>query len=118
MKEDTYSPSGALKPVEFTRMEYEYSLRATQMLTKANIVDQESQYEENMEKLHEVKTSITKDRNTMYEDKKKAIMEELSEQGQLMVNLAFEKGASSWLTALPLKEFGYTLNKQQFVDAF
>ena len=53
----------------------------------------------------------------MYEDKKKAIMEELSEQGQLMVNLASEKGASSWLTALPLKEFGYTLNKQQFADA-
>ena len=101
---------------EIAEMEYEYSLRATQMLTKA-IVDQESQYEEDMEKLHEVKTSITKDRNAMYEDKKKAIVEELSEQGQLMVNLASEKGASSWLTALPLKEFGYTLNKQQFADA-
>ena len=34
-----------------------------------------------------------------------------------MVQLASEKGASSWLTALPVKEFGYLLNKQQFSDA-
>ena len=53
----------------------------------------------------------------MYEEKKREIMAELSEQGKLMVNLASEKGASSWLTSLPLKEFGYILNKQQFADA-
>ena len=34
-----------------------------------------------------------------------------------MVKLASEKGSSSWLTALPLKDFGFTLNKQQFADA-
>ena len=34
-----------------------------------------------------------------------------------MLQLATEKGASSWLTSLPLKEFGYVLNKQQFCDA-
>ena len=31
--------------------------------------------------------------------------------------MASEKGASSWLTALPLKSFGYLLNKQEFTDA-
>ena len=30
---------------------------------------------------------------------------------------ASEKGASSWLSALPLKSLGYTLNKQEFRDA-
>ena len=30
---------------------------------------------------------------------------------------AQEKGASSWLSALPLKKLGYTLNKQEFRDA-
>ena len=34
-----------------------------------------------------------------------------------MLELASEKGASSWLTALPIEEFGYLLNKQQFTDA-
>ncbi|KAG1650422.1 Carnitine O-palmitoyltransferase 1, liver isoform [Nymphon striatum] len=34
-----------------------------------------------------------------------------------MLDLASEKGASSWLTALPLKSFGYVLNQQEFADA-
>jgi len=28
-----------------------------------------------------------------------------------------EKGASSWLSALPLKAVGYALSKQEFMDA-
>ena len=34
-----------------------------------------------------------------------------------LLELASEKGASSWLTSLPLKEFGFRLNKQEFADA-
>ena len=33
------------------------------------------------------------------------------------VELAGEKGASNWLTALPISEFGFTLHKGAFVDA-
>ena len=33
------------------------------------------------------------------------------------VNLAKEKGSSSWLTALPLTEYGFTLHKGAFHDA-
>ena len=36
---------------------------------------------------------------------------------QLAMNLAQEKGASSWLTALPLEEHGFTLHKSAFRDA-
>ena len=75
---------------EIADKEYEYSLKATEMLTRA-IVDQKSSYEENKDKLQEIKTSITKDRIKMYEEKKREIMAELSEQGKLMVNLASEK---------------------------
>ena len=31
--------------------------------------------------------------------------------------MACEKGASNWLNAHPLKEYGFDLNKQQFWDA-
>ena len=34
-----------------------------------------------------------------------------------MLELAQEKGSGSWLTALPIKSLGYTLNKQQFRDS-
>ena len=45
------------------------------------------------------------------------MMERLDEKQKLMIKLASEKGASSWLTALPLKEYGYILNRQEFPDA-
>ena len=35
----------------------------------------------------------------------------------LSVDLAQEKGASSWLTTLPLEEYGYSLHKGAFRDA-
>ena len=36
---------------------------------------------------------------------------------QRAMDLGSEKGASTWLTALPLQEQGFTLNKQEFQDA-
>ena len=33
------------------------------------------------------------------------------------VELSTEKGSSSWLTVIPLKELGYNLNKKKFGDA-
>ena len=35
---------------------------------------------------------------------------------QHSMSLAKEKGASSWLTALPVEEFGFTLHKGAFRD--
>ena len=36
---------------------------------------------------------------------------------QLAMNLCQEKGASSWLTVLPIQEYGFTLHKTAFRDA-
>ena len=41
----------------------------------------------------------------------------LDQKKQRLLEGAREKGASLWLSTLPLKRLGYTLNKQQFVDA-
>ena len=41
----------------------------------------------------------------------------ISETTLKLLQLSAEKGASSWLTSLPLKEFGFRLNKQEFGDA-
>ena len=35
----------------------------------------------------------------------------------MAVKLAVEKGASSWLTAIPLDEYGFALHKSAFQDA-
>ena len=45
------------------------------------------------------------------------MMNNLTDTQKLHIDLASEKGASIWLTSLPIKEFGYVLNKQEFNDA-
>ena len=46
-----------------------------------------------------------------------AILTDLERNQQRLITAACEKGASAWLSALPLKKLGYCLNKQQFRDA-
>ena len=41
----------------------------------------------------------------------------LSEKVKRCVELAGEKGAGAWLSALPLQSLGYVLNKQEFRDS-
>ena len=43
--------------------------------------------------------------------------DELDEKGKRLLSCAKEKGASSWLSALPIRKFGYSINKQEFKDA-
>ena len=50
-------------------------------------------------------------------DTAEKIRESLSPSIQLAMDLAQEKGASSWLTALPLEEHGFSLHKSAFRDA-
>ena len=45
------------------------------------------------------------------------ICKDLRPLQQKCVLAAMEKGASSWLSVLPLQHLGYTLNKQEFRDA-
>ena len=42
---------------------------------------------------------------------------ELSSDLQHAMSLAQEQGASSWLSSLPIREFGFTLHKGAFRDA-
>ena len=41
----------------------------------------------------------------------------LPDKTQRAVDLACEKGASNWLTVIPLKDMDFDLNKQEFRDA-
>ena len=59
---------------------------------------------------------MSKAQNDFYIEKEEVMMEKLDEKQKLMIKLASEKGASSWLTAVRLKEYGYILNRQEFTD--
>jgi len=47
----------------------------------------------------------------------KNVCDNLTPKGKRCLELSSEKGASSWLTALPLENLGYSLNKQEFRNA-
>ena len=43
-------------------------------------------------------------------------MENCSSEKKLTINLASQKGASNWLSVLPLKTYNFSLNKSEFKD--
>ena len=51
------------------------------------------------------------------DDKLEDLRNSLPEKTKRAVNLAAEKGASSWLTVIPVKEMDLNLNKREFKDA-
>jgi hypothetical protein len=97
-------------------MEYQFSCQATSGLTEA-ILNEHTEYREDSQRLKEIKEQIRKTRKEFFKCKRDEVVSELSLDQKLQLDLASEKGASSWLTTLPVKEFGYVLNKQEFNDA-
>ena len=96
--------------------DYECSMRITAQLANA-IYDQDEQFEPNDDQ----QTVARKEVAELKEARQKALLESVknncSEAMARLIDLSSEKGASGWLTSLPLIDYGFRLNKQQFVDA-
>ena len=101
---------------ETSDLEYEFSQMVTKDLSEA-IYKQASEFKEDREKLAQIKSEVSRKRQEFYQQQCDNMLPDLTEMQKLQLDLASEKGASSWLTALPLQKFGYVLNKQQFTDA-
>ena len=56
-------------------------------------------------------------KNEWYKELQNTIRNESSASVSKIIDLASEKGASCWLTSLPLQRYGFVLNKQQFHDS-
>ena len=72
---------------------------------------------ETWEKQREAKNEISRNRRLSETETASQLKSSLSSSLQYSLTLAQEKGASSWLTALPISEFGFTLHKGAFRDA-
>ncbi len=64
-----------------------------------------------------VKAEIKNDKDKRFHEQLKEIKDKTDPLTKRCLEAATEKGASSWLTCLPLKKFGFILNKQEFRDA-
>ena len=103
-------------PVEMTETELmgskSISAPLTEMITsQTNIRDFTKPQLQNAKRvLHQQK----RERNSIATQETK---EQLPQHLQRAMELASEKGASTWLTALPLQDQGFNLNKGEFQDA-
>ena len=107
---------GLLIPHKEAQFEYENSLIMTEQLTRA-IVNQQDSFAEDKVKQAEAAKEITKRKAAKYEADLAEATVGFPADLVKMLDLAKEKGASCWLTSLPLKSCGFRLSKQQWFDA-
>ena len=58
-----------------------------------------------------------REKNVRLRDNLEEVTNALPEQTKRAADLATEKGASSWLTVIPVKDEDLTINKREFKDA-
>ena len=85
---------------------------------KDHILDQDREYGYNIinDQLLN-KANVSKDNKKRNQQEADSIYQQLPDRLQKAVDLARVKGASTWLTVLPLTEHGFTLHKSAFHDA-
>ena len=102
-----------------TTADLEYLISATVTNTLADVIvsqDKDFSNYDSAKVLQEIQRMKTLKEDFLKEELQ-SLLEVLNEKQKRCIELAQEKGAGSWLTALPLKAYGYTLNKQEFRDS-
>ena len=89
---------------------------ATKPLVDA-IYQQCNMYSPDEDYQRETASKIRSSREEFYKQQKEKFASEHSPTFRRQLELLSEKGASCWLTSLPLKDYGFLLNKQEFQDA-
>ena len=104
-------------PTSFSTTQYRDSKKITAPLTELILVQScDYSYDalcEQLEAKHQVKLT----RRKMCDKAATQLRDMLSPMLQRAMSLSMEKGASSWLTVLPLEEHHFALRKQAFRDA-
>jgi hypothetical protein len=102
--------------VEDAAFECENSMLITEQLTDA-IFHQHSQLNIDEERQAGAKAEVSSRKSARIKAVQDELKALLSEDKMKLIDLSAEKGASIWLTSLPLKKYGFRINKQQFDDA-
>ena len=105
-----------INPVNVANVEFNASKSISAPLTEM-IVQQTTPDAFEKPSLQSVKAAVKQQKGEQLENEITEVKEQLSPSLQRAMELASEKGASIWLTALPLQEQGFCLNKQEFKDA-
>ena len=106
---------GLVNPVNQSRQEYEASIKATAPFVK-QIVKQAVE-PPNDEDVADAQRCVRQEKADSARRGLKYVTKSLPLRTQRAVEFTKEKGASCWLSVIPLKEMNFTLNKKEFRDA-
>ena len=107
---------GIPMPDKECKHEYEASRQITNSLRDV-IVSQKLMETGDRKGIANAKNLIKMLNENRYKHAYKELLEKLDSNTKRALEMAKEKGASSWLTTLPLDWLGYTLNRQEFRDS-
>ena len=107
---------GIVNPVSNSQHMFEASVRLTTPLIAAIATQDQDQLIDTSEVM-EIKSSIRKSNRDHQKHLAESVYDRLSPQLKRFVDLAREKGTSSWLSVLPLDDHGFSLHKGEFRDA-
>ena len=108
---------GIINPATICDLEFDLSRMATAKLTQA-IKDQLVELPENYEDdVKEDKREVSRLRDAFYKEQLDDLMEKSTPEIRRSIDVSSEKGASNWLTVLPLTDFDFHLSKREFWDA-
>ncbi len=112
-----YGGLGIQDPTQTSQAEYEASEKITEELV--SLIYQQNNDLANLDyfKIKKVKAEAKAEKEKRFTEEYGSIVSCLDPLTKRSIEAAKEKGASAWLTALPLKRMGYILNKQEFRDA-
>ena len=107
---------GITNPQNIAQVEFENSLKLTANLTR-HIIDQNERGEDNPQDIMSIKNEISRSRENKQKDTLQTLQTDLPDGTRRRVAMAQEVGASNWLTTLPIRVKGFSLNKKEFSDA-
>ena len=108
---------GIIIPNETAKQQYAYSDEITSSLVLLIMTQNPSYSDETRVSIAEAMRNVNSLKKEAHRNLTDSIMNDAPRDLQLAINLAKEKGASNWLTVLPIQRHGYCLHKSAFRDA-
>ena len=108
---------GVQNPMETANTEYLASIKICEPLVNLLILQETDISLLDKEVMKSKKQEVKAEREELMKVVVAQIFSELSDDQKSYFAMAQEKGASSWLSSLPIKKLGYSLNRQEFQDS-
>ena len=112
-----YGGLGIRNPVNTADLAYKSSAKISKELADLILSQEVNLSLLNNDLVKEAKLEVKSDNEKLIKQEEEDILKQLDTKTQKLMKAAQEKGASAWLSALPLKNMGYAISKEEFRDA-